>query len=258
MKPVTLERRGALVEVVLDNPPLNLFDASMISSLEEAVAELAASPPRAVLIRAEGQVVSGGVNVSEFHGLSIAEGRELWTRLMDGIIAPIEAMPCPVVFASHGLTLTAAFELALGCDLILASESARFGLVEVVVGLTPSMGGPQRLAERAGSGRARQLVMTGDLFDAATLERWNVVNEVCRDDELRDRSRELAERLAAGPTLAHAMTKRIVRAWAEDGMEAADRVTREEAADLFETEDLRAAVETFLREGPGNATFEGR
>lgn len=258
MKPVTLERRGALVEVVLDNPPLNLFDASMISSLEEAVAELAASPPRAVLIRAEGQVVSGGVNVSEFHGLSIAEGRELWTRLMDGIIAPIEAMPCPVVFASHGLTLTAAFELALGCDLILASESARFGLVEVVVGLTPSMGGPQRLAERAGSGRARQLVMTGDLFDAATLERWNVVNEVCRDDELGDRSRELAERLAAGPTLAHAMTKRIVRAWAEDGMEAADRVTREEAADLFETEDLRAAVETFLREGPGNATFEGR
>jgi enoyl-CoA hydratase/carnithine racemase len=258
MSPVAVERGGGLAEVVLDDPPLNLFDAAMITSLEKAVAGLAADPPRAVLIRARGEVVSGGVNVSEFHGLSAAGGRELWTRLMDGIIDPIESLPCPVVFSSHGLTLTAAFELALGCDLILASESARFGLVEVVVGLTPSMGGPQRLAERAGSGRARQLVMTGDLFDAATLERWNVVNAVYRDEELEERSRRLAERLAKGPTLAHAMTKRIVRAWADEGMEAADRITREEAADLLESEDLQRAVETFLSEGPGNATFEGR
>ena len=258
MTHVTFERSGGLVEVRLDNPPLNLFDAGMIASLEGVIADLSDDPPRAVLIGARGDVVSAGVNVSEFHGLSAAQGRALWTRLMDGIIAPIEALPCPVVFASHGLTLTAAFELALGCDLILASESARFGLVEVVVGLTPSMGGPQRLAERAGSGRARQLVMTGDLFDATTLERWNVVNAVYGDDELEQRSREMAERLAAGPTLAHAMTKRIVRAWADEGMEEADRVTREEAADLFESEDLKRAVETFLSEGPGNATFTGR
>ena len=70
-------------------------------------------------------------------------------------------MPCPVVFAAHALTLTAAFEIALACDPILATPNAKFGLVERVVGLTPSMGGPQRLAERCGSGRARELVMTG-------------------------------------------------------------------------------------------------
>lgn len=77
----------------------------------------------------------------------------------------------PVVFAAHALTLTAAFELALGCDLILASRSAKFGLVEKVVGLTPSMGGTQRLAERAGSGRARQFVISGDLFATEDLQR---------------------------------------------------------------------------------------
>ena len=258
MKPVHLERDDGLAVLELDNPPLNLFDAEMIAAVEQAIGDLAAEPPRAVLIRARGDVVSGGVNVSEFKGLSAEGGRELWTRLMDNIIDPVEALPCPVVFSSHGLTLTAAFELALGCDLILASESARFGLVEIVVGLTPSMGGPQRLAERAGSGRARQLVMTGDLFDAATLERWNVVNAVYRDGDLEERSLELARRLAVGPTRAHAMTKRIIRAWADEGMEAADRITREEAGDLFETEDLQRAVETFLEEGPGRATFEGR
>ena len=77
---------------------------------------------------------------------------------------------------------TAAFELALACDLIVAAESASFGLVEATVGLTPAMGGTQRLAERAGSGRARELVMTAERFDAATLHSWGVVNRLWPDD----------------------------------------------------------------------------
>ena len=80
------------------------------------------------------------------------------------MIDKVEALPAPVVFAAHALTLTAAFELALACDLIVASPKAKFGLVEKVVGLTPSMGGTQRLAERAGSGRARHFVMSGGIF----------------------------------------------------------------------------------------------
>ena len=255
---VRVERSDGVTEVTLDNPPLNLFDEAMIEAVVGTIAGLAADPPRAVLFRAEGDVVSGGVNVEEFQGLTAEQGKELWTRLMDEVIKPVESLPCPVVFSAHGLTLTAAFELALACDLIVAAESASFGLVEIVVGLTPSMGGPQRLAERAGSGRAAQLVMTGGLFDAPTLERWNVVNEVVPDSEIDERSRKLARRLARGPTLAHAMTKRILRARARDGMEAADRVTREEAGELFASEDLIRAVETFLAEGPGKARFEGR
>ena len=90
--------------------------------------------------------------------------------------------------SAHGLTLTAAFEIAFACDIILAAPKAKFGLVETVVGLTPSMGGPQRLAERAGSGRARELVMTGDLYDAATLHDWGVVNAVHEDVDAEARA----------------------------------------------------------------------
>ncbi len=257
MKPVRLDRDGPLATITIDSPPLNLFDAEMIKGLDRAIESLRADLPRALLIRAEGRVVSGGVNVAEFEGLSPAQGSKLWSELLS-LVDRIEALPLPVVFAAHGLTLTAAFELSLACDLILASESASFGLVETVVGLTPSMGGPQRLAERAGSGRARQLVMTGDLFDASTLERWNVINEVLPDDQLAGRADSLSRRLAEGPTLAHAMTKRILRAYVEGGVPAADRVTRREAAELFATEDLIGAVRTFLEEGPGNARFSGR
>lgn len=257
MNPIKLDRDGPLATITIDSPPLNLFDAAMIEGLDAAVEALRNDPPRALLIRAEGRVVSGGVNVAEFEGLSPARGSKLWSDLL-GLVERIEALPLPVVFAAHGLTLTAAFELSLACDMILASESASFGLVEIVVGLTPSMGGPQRLAERAGSGRARQLVMTGDLFGATTLERWNVVNEVLPDEQLAERAASLARRLAEGPTLAHAMTKRILRAYVEGGVPAADRVTRRDAAELFATEDLTGAVRTFLEKGPGHARFSGR
>ena len=140
----------------------------------------------------------------------------------------------------------------------MAAESARFGLVEIVVGLTPSMGGPQRLVERAGPARARELIYTGELFDAVTLERWNVVNRVLPDDGFADAARTFAGRLAAGPTLAHAATKTITRVAANDGVRAADDITPQVSGALFGTEDLRNAVASFLADGPGHATYEGR
>jgi enoyl-CoA hydratase len=169
----------------------------------------------------------------------------------------LEDLQLPVIASVQGLCLTAGFELALACDMIWAAESAQFGLVEAVIGLTPLMGGTQRIAERAGPARARELVMSGGLYDAATLERWNVVNRVLPDGELAEKSLRFAQRLAAGPTRAHHATKRIVRAFLEDGVRAADDATAAIGAPLFETEDLRQAVESFLAEGPGRATFEG-
>jgi len=235
---------------------LNLFDAAMFDSVAEHLADLAAAPPRAVLIRAEGRVVSGGVDVHLFHGLTEHEAAALWRRSFGRIVHAVESLPCPVVFAAHALTLTAAFEIALACDLILAAPAASFGLVERVVGLTPSMGGPQRLAERCGSGRARELVMTGGRYDAATLHAWGVVNSVHEDVEAA--ARDLVADLADGPTRAHHATKQIIAAAASGGVAAADRVTPELSGALFATEDLQTAVRSFLDDGPGKATFCGR
>jgi enoyl-CoA hydratase len=257
-KAVRLERDEAgLAVLTLDSPPLNLFDGRMFDGLVAAVGEVEAEPPRALLIRAEGRAVSGGVNVAEFDGLTPERASELWDQLI-GLVERVERLPLPVVFAAHALTLTAAFELALGCDLILAARSAKFGLVEKVVGLTPSMGGTQRLAERAGSGRARELVMTGELFDAEELAVWGVVNRVFEDEGFDERARAFAAELASGPTKAHAMTKLVLRRYREGGIAGADETIRTEAGSLFATEDLQRAVKTFLEQGPGHATFEGR
>jgi enoyl-CoA hydratase len=250
-----LERDGDLGILVLDNQPLNLFDADMVSGILRALDE--ADGCRALLVRAEGKYFTGGVDVNVFKGLSEAGATELTGELLS-ITHRIEELPFPTLASVHGLCLTAGLELVLACDMIWAAESAQFGLVESVIGLTPLMGGTQRIAERGGPARARELVMSGGLYDAAALERWNVVSRVLPDAELAERSLRFAQRLASGPTRAHHATKRIVRAFLDDGVRGADAVTAEIGAPLFETDDLRQAVESFLTEGPGKASFQGR
>lgn len=256
-RPVRLERDGPLALLVLDDPPLNLFGRETFESLAAHLTEIAASDARALVWRAEGEVFTGGVDVHVFEGTSERDAQQMFSQLVTAV-RKLETLPIPTLAIVHSLCLTAGLEVALGCDMIWAAESARFGLVEAVVGLTPGAGGTQRIAERAGPARARELVMTGGLYDAQTLERWSVVNRVLPDAELLGKGLRFAHRLAAGPTLAHAATKRLVRAYLEDGVDKADRETPRVAGALFKSEDLKRAVDSFLREGPGKATFEGR
>lgn len=258
--PVRLERDGGVAALVLHDPPLNLFGARAFESLNDCLGELEGSDARALVWRAEGEVFTAGADVKSFQQLldtAPERAGDFLQPLLDAV-RRIEALPIPTLALVHGLCLTAGLEVALGCDVIWAAESARFGLVEAVVGLTPGAGGTQRIAERAGPGRAREFVMSAGIYDAATLERWNVVNRVVPDGELLEKGMRFAQRLAQGPTKAHAATKRIVRAYLEGGIDGADRITAETAGGLFATEDLRRAVRSFLDEGPGKATFEGR
>jgi enoyl-CoA hydratase len=256
--PVRIEHDGDVAVVVLDDPPLNLFRAETLTGLREATAEIAASDARAAVFRAEGTVFTGGVDVNLFAAIPDAgEG----TRLAGQVLADLssfERLEIPTLALVGGLCLTAGLEAALGCDMIWAAEDARFGLVERVVGLAPFGGGVQRMAERAGPARAREFVMSGELYEAETLREWGVVNRVVPGKELLESGLGFARELAAGPTVAHGVTKRLVRAWLDGGVEEADRITAEEAGVLFDSEDLKRAVRSFLSEGPGKASFEGR
>ena len=256
-EPARYERDGDVGVVTIDHPPLNLFGRELTAALTEAFARAGEDGPRALVVRAEGRVFTGGADVTVFKGLTAEQAEQFAADLLR-ITHGVEELPFPTIACVHGLCLTAGFELSLACDMIWAAESARFGLVEIVVGVTPFMGGTQRVAERAGPARARELVMSGGVYDAATLERWNVVNRVLPDEDLEEKTMRFAARLAAGPTLANAATKRVVRAFLDHGVRGADERTPGIAAPLFDTEDTARAVETFLEQGPGRATFQGR
>lgn len=257
---INLQRDGDVASIVLANPPVNLFTDTAFEELVDCIAEVEASDARALVWRAEGDIFSGGVDVNAFQRVVEAgpeRAGEFAAPLIEGV-RRLEALQIPTLALVQGVCLTAGLEVSLGCDLIWAERSSKFGLVEAVVGLTPGAGGTQRMAERAGPGRAREFVMTGGLYDAEVLAGWGVVNRVVDDGTVTEKGMRFAERLAAGPTRAHAATKRIVRGYLEGGVDRADEITPGEFAGLFATEDLQNAIRSFLDEGPGKATFEGR
>ncbi|MEH3034155.1 MAG: enoyl-CoA hydratase/isomerase family protein [Aeromicrobium erythreum] len=248
----------AIAVLTFTAPPLNLYSLELHDAFDAALDEVEADLPRALLIRAEGRVVSGGVDVAQFHARTSREAtKELYDRMLE-LPERVAALDVPTFFAAHALTLTWALEVALACDLVVASEKASFGLVERVIGLTPTMGGTQRLAARAGVGRAKEVVFTGATFDAATFERWNVVNRVLPVDGFDDAVLDLVRSIAVGPTQAFGAAKQILREYEAHGVPGAIERTTEIASDLFETEDLRNGMASFLQDGPGKATFTGR
>jgi len=261
MDKVRFETSGSLGLLTLANPPLNLFSGELIEDLRTAVHQAGQLPLRALLVRADGKVFSGGAEVGIFKGKTANEARERFTSHLR-TIADIEELPFPTIAAVQGACIAAGLELALACDVIWAAASARFGQVEASIGTTTLLGGIQRLAERAGPSRAREIIYTADQYDAATFERWNIVNRVVADASLELEARAFADRLASGATLAYAVGKRIVRAYLDGGVRAADRVTNEIAPALFETEDMRAGVAGLLEYGPrafrDKVVFRGR
>jgi len=271
-------RTADVAELVISAPPLNLFDAQLAADLESALDEVIAlccprgdepeSPPgtprearpgaaRAVLLRADGKVFCAGVDVHEFQGLGPSRGAALMARFL-AMVQTLERLPVPTIAVVHALNLTIGFELCLGCDLMWAAEDASFGLVEATVGLTPGGGGTQRLVARAGVARAAELVMTGDVYPAAEMHQWGVVNRIVPAAVLLEQARSFAARLAAGPTAATAVGKRLLLTARDHGVAAADAITPRETGQIFATRDLPAGLTSLLEQGPRQATFEGR
>src|SRR6202158_439018 len=261
MDKLRFETSGSLGILSLANPPLNLFSGELIEDLRAVVTEVKRAPLRALLVRADGKIFPGGAEVSVFKGVTAVEARARFTSHLR-LIADLEELPFPTVAAVQSMCIAAGLELVLACDLIWAAASARFGQAEASIGTTTLLGGVQRLAERAGPARAREIIYSADQYDAATFERWNIVNRGVPDEAFESQTRAFAERLSNGPTLAYAAGKRIVRAYLEGGVRAADDVVNEVAPPLFESEDMRAGVTGLLEHGPrafrDKVVFRGR
>lgn len=256
--PVSVERRDGVAILTFSAPPLNLYSLELHDAFDAALDDVEADLPRAVLIRAEGRVVSAGVDVAQFFARKDkAATKELYDRMIE-LPDRVAALDVPVFFAAHALTLTWAFEVAVASDVVLASEKAAFGLVERVIGLTPTMGGTQRLAGRAGVGRAKELVFSGSTYDAATMERWNVVNRLLPVEGFDDAVWEIVQQVAVGPTRAFGAAKQILRHFESGGVPEANAHTTTLASDLFDTADLQHGMQSFIENGPGEASFSGR
>jgi len=247
---------GAVAVLSMHSKPYNLLDVQLCRDIIESLDWSRGQSARAVILRSSLRHFSAGADLD-----AMVEAAELADVLDWGLVEVLRAFdeyPAPIVASVQGVCVGGGFELALACDLIIAAQSAKIGSVEATVGLHPLMGAIQRLAQRAGAARAKEMAMLGRRYDAATLERWNIINRVVPDEQLDAATMVLAQELAHGPTIAHAATKRLVACAINDGLADADEAMAEIQRPIFRSEDFRTGVSSYRENGIGMATFEGR
>ncbi len=252
-------RSGTVAELELANPPLNLVTPELLADLDAALAQLEAAPPnevRAVVVLGAGdRAFSAGSDVNEFEATRGPGGHE---RLANEsrVSRRLADLPMPTIAAIEGNALGGGLELALGCDIRVASEAARLGMPEVRLAVTPGAGGTQRLPRIVGLARAKELILTGRILTAAEAEQIGLVSEVVPRGEALARARAIGAEIAERGPLAVREAKALL-----DG--ALDRTIDEGlAAELaasvriFATDDLLEGARAFLAKRP--PTYRGR
>jgi enoyl-CoA hydratase/carnithine racemase len=253
---VHTERLADGVAVVrLDNPKVNALSTELLRQLESAANALTDDPPGAVVITGGDRLFAAGADISEFGGPD--EARVVGAAFQQALDA-VAAIPRCVIAAVSGFALGGGCELALACDLRIASERAKFGQPEILLGIIPGGGGTQRLARLVGPSRAKELILSGRQVGADEALRIGLVNEVVAPDDLHDRAFALAAELAAGAVVAQGLAKRAVDRGLQVSLAAGLELEQQLFAESFTTEDAAIGVASFLEHGPGKARFTGR
>lgn len=253
MSIVQYEKDGNVGVVTLAKPPHNLINDELIEALLTAYDRAVAEGCRAILLRSAMRHFCAGADVDGFKGGSRRREQHELEELLDRL----ESVPVPVIAAVHGAALGGGFEIALTCDLIVAADTAFLGMAEASLGLIPLLGGVQRVAQRVGPARAKELAMFARRNDPATLERWGVINLVVPEDDLAEAAMSWARQLAAGPTVALNAIKTLANQSARSGIAGADPQQTEMNNRIWASEDKTIGVKAFLETGPGTAQFKG-
>jgi enoyl-CoA hydratase len=229
---------------------LNALDLRTLEELSEVVAEVERGAARALLVTGAGEkAFVAGADIAAMAAMSPAEARAFADRGHE-VLARLEQLPVPTLAAVNGFALGGGCELALACDLVYASERARFGLPEVGLGLIPGFGGTQRLPRRIGTMRALELILTGEPCDAARARELGLVLEVLPPERLLPHAREQARKILSRGPLAVAQAKRLVHSGAGLPLASACELERQGFAATLATADAREGMRAFLERRP--------
>lgn len=259
MSAINYEHKGGVATITLNNPPQNRISAELGAGLTTAVQDLASrKDTRVLLVRANGPDFSFGGDVTAWPGQSkedFGQGISLAVTLTN----MLQDMPFPIVFAVQGHCMGGGFEMALRGDIIVAADNAKFAHTEASIAVFTFLGGVQRVAERVGRTRAMQWAVTGEKVDAQTALQTGLINEVVPLEGLDSAAQTWVDRLKDSATLAHAAHKKLLRAWSNGGIEAADSLMGGMAGEILHSEDaqgcLPAAVEA-VKAGKPRPTFK--
>jgi enoyl-CoA hydratase len=239
-----IEKKEGIGIVKLERPDsLNILDTSALENLRNSLTDLGKDSQVRVLIITGSRHFCAGADIRELKDKDAGQAR-IFAELGHSLCDLIEDMEKPVIAAVTGYALGAGCEIALACDIRIASEKAKFAQPEVNLGIIPGFGGTQRLARLIGIGRAKEMILTGRVVDAHTAESIGLVNKVVKDEVLIREAEETTRLLAKKSPLALKLAKRLINQ--NHGIrEGLDRGI-ELFADCFTSEDHREGIKAFL------------
>ena len=249
---VTLEL-GQVAHLELNNPPMNLITDELLTELDAALATLEAAAPgdvRAVVVTGAGErAFSAGSDVNAFESHTGPAGRPHFTR-EEAAMSRLAALPMPTIAAIEANALGGGLELALACDIRVASERAKLGLPEVRLAVTPGAGGTQRLSRVVGVGRAKELALTGRVIDAYEAEQIGLVNRVAGTGHAREVADEIGAEIAERGPLAVREVKRLIDQSTELDIHAGIAAEIDASERVFDSEDMHEGVRAFFDKRP--------
>ncbi|MEA3342328.1 MAG: enoyl-CoA hydratase-related protein [Chloroflexota bacterium] len=248
---IRVEIKDKVAVLTIDHPPVNSFNAQVVTELEQAVDELSTDDEVKAII------ITGGGAKAFVAGADIPEIKEqLESAGAAGLVEfaerghraflKIERSPKPIIAAINGFCLGGGMELAMSCHMRICSDKARLGQPEINLGIIPGWGGTQRLPRLTNKGKAIELILTGDMITAQEAYRLGLVNKVVEHDTVLEEARGLAQKIASKSSIPIAAALRAIAEGLEATIEEGLKVEAREFGQLASSEDAREGVSAFL------------
>ena len=245
------EKKNAIGVLTIDRQEaLNALNSEVITELEEKIAEIENDSELSVLIMTgAGRSFVAGADIAEQKPLDLTGGRR-WGQRGSALMRRIEKLEIPTIAAVNGFALGGGCELAMSCDIILASEKAKFGQPEVGLGITPGFSGTQRLPRRVGIAKAKEPIFSGKMIKADEAKSIGLVNEVYPAEQLIDKAVEMAESFAKNAPIAVRYAKACIDRGMQMDIDDGIALENELFAMCFATDDQKEGMGAFLEKRP--------
>lgn len=257
-KYIIYEKNEGVATITLNRPEaLNAFSKEVVEEILHALEDVKTDEAVhvVVLTGAGEKAFSAGADIKTMAGMTALKAREL-SFMGEKLCVGLENLEKPVIAAINGYALGGGLEVAMSCDLRIASENAKMGQTEINIGLIPGWGGTQRLTRLVGMTKAKEMVFTGRIIDAKTAEQIGIVNMVVPTDKFRETVSQFAKDLASKAPVALKVAKALINKGSDIGLESALALEREGFGVVGSSEDLKEGVSAFTEKR--KPVFKGR
>ncbi len=254
---VSWSTEGGVATLRIDRPPMNALSIAVQDQIGQAAAEISASDAAAVIVYGGEKVFAAGADIKEMQAMTYPQMVDR-AGVIQECFKAVARIPKPTIAAITGYALGAGCELALCCDFRVVGTDAKLGQPEILLGVIPGAGGSQRLPRLVGVAKAKDLIFTGRMIDAAEALAIGLVDEVVEPDEVYAAALARARRYVGGPAYAIRAAKEAIDRGIETDLDTGLAIEATQFAGVFATKDRETGMTSFVADGPGKATFEGQ